>query len=327
MIPPHDRARFMAAASAALLLAGVMALFFFQSGSGERGVQPKDRKKRVLLIGIDGCRSDALAAAEIPHLRELMARGTVTWDALAGGIKDTPSQQPTVSGPGWTSVLCGVWVDKHGVRENKFQNHRLAEFPHFFRRLKEARSDITTAQAASWPPLEEFILAKAGAGAADRHVLVTQGTHPEKDAQATDTVIAWLRDTAADVTFLYYINVDETGHALGFSTLNPFYMDAIARVDGQIGRVLAAIRGRAEFADEDWLTVVTTDHGGRFKDHGGQSPEERGIFLIASGGAWPVGKVSADTPGHTVVPAVIAAHLAIPVRAEWGWEPAWHAGK
>ena len=317
----------MAAASAALLLAGVMALCFFQSGSGEQGGQPKAKKKRVLLIGIDGCRSDALAAAKIPHLRDLMARGTVTWDAVAGGIKDSPSQQPTVSGPGWASVLCGVWVDKHGVRENKFQNHRLAEFPHFFRRLKEARSDITTAQAASWPPLEEFLLAEAGTGAADRHVLVTQGSYPEKDAQATDAAISWLREAAAEVTFLYFNNVDETGHALGFSTLNPFYMDAIARVDGQIGRVLAAIRGRAGFADEDWLMVVTTDHGGRFKDHGGQSPEERRIFLIVSGGAWPKGKVSADTPGQTVIPSIIAAHLGISVRPEWGWDPAWRVEK
>ncbi len=327
MISSRSQPRFLAAASAALLLAGVMALFFLQNGTGSTGNPQQAKRKRVLLVGIDGCRSDALAAAEIPNLRALMARGTVTWDAVAGGIKDSSSQQQTVSGPGWASVLCGVWVDKHGVQENKFLNHRLAEFPHFFRRLKEARPGLSTAQAASWPPLEEFILAAAGPGAADRHLLVTQGTYPEKDEQATDAVIAWLRNSAADVTFLYFNNVDETGHALGFSTLNPFYMDAIARVDGQIGRVLAAIRRRAEFADEDWLTVVTTDHGGRLKNHGGQSEEERRVFLIISGGSWPQGKVSADTPGQPVVPSVIAEHLNIPVAAAWGWEPGWRLDK
>ncbi len=85
-----------------------MALFFFQNGSGSAGTSTRARQKRVLLIGIDGCRSDALAAAEIPNLRTLMSNATVTWDAVAGGVKDSPSQQQTVSGPGWASVLCGV---------------------------------------------------------------------------------------------------------------------------------------------------------------------------------------------------------------------------
>ncbi len=92
-----------------------MALFFLQNGTGSTGNPQQAKRKRVLLVGIDGCRSDPLAAAEIPNLRTRMAGGTVTWDAVAGGIKDSSSQQQTVSGPGWASVLCGVWVDKHGV--------------------------------------------------------------------------------------------------------------------------------------------------------------------------------------------------------------------
>jgi len=324
--PSHSGA--LAAVSAALLLAGIMALFFIHSDTGRPPeAASRVKKKKVLLIGIDGCRSDALAAAHAPHLQEIIAQGTVTWNAFAGGELGRPSQQPTVSGPGWSSILCGVWADKHKVLENKFHDHQLVQFPHFFRRLKDQRPELTTAQAVSWPPLDEIILTAAGANAADRSALMREGTHAERDAKATDAAVRWIGEGAPDVLFLYFNNVDESGHALGFSVKNPVYMQAITEVDGHVGRTLSAIRSRREYAEEDWLVVVTTDHGGRARDHGGQSPEERRIFLIVSGGAWPAGIVSADTPGQTVVPAIIAAHLGIAVNDTWGWETPWTSGQ
>jgi len=69
--------------------------------------------RHVLILGVDGCRSDALQAADAPNLKALAASGTVTYTAYAGGVLGTPAQQPTVSAPGWASDLTGVWVDKH----------------------------------------------------------------------------------------------------------------------------------------------------------------------------------------------------------------------
>ena len=60
---------------------------------------------RVLVIGIDGLRSDCLLAANTPALNSLIAEGIFSPDALNNDI--------TYSGPGWSGMICGVWSDKH----------------------------------------------------------------------------------------------------------------------------------------------------------------------------------------------------------------------
>jgi hypothetical protein len=84
--------------------------------TGRPGPVPQAPVKKVLIIGIDGCRPDALKAAKAPHLHALMREGAFSEAAQAGDI--------TVSGPGWSSMLTGVWRTKHGVRDNKFEVHR-----------------------------------------------------------------------------------------------------------------------------------------------------------------------------------------------------------
>ncbi|MBK8659915.1 MAG: alkaline phosphatase family protein [Bacteroidetes bacterium] len=64
----------------------------------------QDRK--VLIIGIDGTRSDALQQANVPNLDALIANGLYTYDAWHCGI--------TVSGPSWSTIMTGVWWNKHG---------------------------------------------------------------------------------------------------------------------------------------------------------------------------------------------------------------------
>ncbi|MBY0261086.1 MAG: alkaline phosphatase family protein, partial [Phycisphaerales bacterium] len=78
--------------------------------AGASGSQAAVRK--VLIIGIDGLRPDALAAADAPSIDALIADGAYSAAAQAEDI--------TISGPGWSSMLTGVHRDKHGVTGNSF---------------------------------------------------------------------------------------------------------------------------------------------------------------------------------------------------------------
>jgi len=49
----------------------------------------------------------------------------------------------------------------------------------------------------------------------------------------------------------------------------PGYRHAIEQVDAHIGRVVEALSTRKDPAGEDWLIVVTSDHGGKGFKHGG----------------------------------------------------------
>src|SRR4051812_12934347 len=87
--------------------------------------------KRFLLIGIDGCRTDALLAAQAPNLHRLRDEGAFSAKNDILGERRTAAE--TVSGPGWTSILTGVWADKHGVVDNGFRQR--SRYGTFFARL------------------------------------------------------------------------------------------------------------------------------------------------------------------------------------------------
>ena len=103
---------------ATFVISGLCGNSLLQADTADK-VGPFDGK-HVLVIGIDGCRSDALQAANVPNLKTLIDRGTVCYQVISGGELGTKTQQPTSSGPGWSSILTGVWCDKHGVSDNKF---------------------------------------------------------------------------------------------------------------------------------------------------------------------------------------------------------------
>lgn len=69
----------------------------------------------MLYLGIDGARFDALQAATTPTL----AAGIHSDTCLILG--DRYRENDTISGPGWSTILTGVWADKHGVNDNSFK--------------------------------------------------------------------------------------------------------------------------------------------------------------------------------------------------------------
>jgi arylsulfatase A-like enzyme len=106
----------------------------------------------------------------------------------------------------------------------------------------------------------------------------------------------------------------------GFSPTVPEYVEALEVVDAQIGQMVDAVQARPTFEQEDWLIVLTTDHGGMGKAHGPQGDEERTIFIIVSGGSARRGHTITPGPGHTAIPPTVMTHLGLPIDPAWGWE-------
>lgn len=87
--------------------------------------------KKVLIIGIDGCRFDALQSADTPQLDQLIADGCYDPDCHIVGERYQGND--TISGPGWSSILTGVWADKHGVNDNTFKGKTTRNIRMFFK--------------------------------------------------------------------------------------------------------------------------------------------------------------------------------------------------
>jgi predicted AlkP superfamily pyrophosphatase or phosphodiesterase len=295
------------------LIAMVAFVALTASSSSSGGAEPV---KKVLYIGIDGTRFDALEKAETSNLDGLIKDGIQSPTCLILGSRY--QKNDTISGPGWSSILTGVWADKHGVHDNSFRGAKYDQFPHFFARVKECRPDAKTVSLVTWEPIHGKITS-----AADRSENYEQKEHgildyDHYDTAATDEAVKQLAEGNPDVLFLYFGQVDVAGHAKGFHPTVPEYIAAIERVDKQIGRVLAALKARPTFAQEDWLVVVTSDHGGKGTGHGGghTTPEILHSFLIVSGPAAKRGTFEEQV--YLVdAPATVLAHLGVPLKPEW----------
>ena len=73
---------------------------------------PKENK--VLIIGIDGCKPDALLKAKTENIDSLWKNGAFSFNAKTDEISS--------SGICWTGMLTGVWHNKHNVTTNDYKN-------------------------------------------------------------------------------------------------------------------------------------------------------------------------------------------------------------
>jgi predicted AlkP superfamily pyrophosphatase or phosphodiesterase len=267
---------------------------------------------RVLFIGIDGCRFDSIEKAETPNLDRLMAAGCYSDTTQILG--ERYRQSDTVSGPGWSSLLTGVWADKHGVDSNRFWKTKFDRYPHFFARVKEAYPKASTVSIASWPPIGDKITTAADFSRQPSH----EGRYLPGDLETANVACEVLRGGDPAAMFVYFGQVDESGHQYGFSPKVKEYVAAIGLVDKHVGRILETLEKRTKYAEENWLVIVSTDHGGFGKDHGGgfANPAIMNAFLIVSGPTTKRGKLTEQTEIVDVV-ATALVHLGITVDPKW----------
>lgn len=264
---------------------------------------------KVCLVGIDGLRLD-VARQESPVLRRLIESG-----ALAA----MQIRMPTISGPSWTTLLTGASYDDHGIVDNTFVDGRHAELPDFLSRIAAADDSVRTFAAADWLPLVDptsagpVIHNRPADQHAGRHTVIIRdgegGDYAAADAEIAAAARTALAD-GVDASFIYFGEADHAAHAFG--GLSPEYRAAIGRIDDHLQSVVDVITQRAAEHGEDWVLVITTDHGHLDQGgHGGDSELETTSFALAcsfgpGGGAGPA--APRDWPAH-LQPTELAPRL------------------
>lgn len=298
--------RGLALLAAAGLAVGGLAL---RAPGSLRGQDPPTRQK-VLLIGLDGVRVDALAAARTPVIDSLAATGFFSAEAQ--------TRVRTVSGPGWSSMVTGVRTAKHRVDGNDFTGNDYASYPDFLTRIERVRPELNTLAVLDWPPLGTSDSGGPLFGEEIDEKITFDGEvegYRRADSLSVEAAVERLRETDVDAAFVYLGDIDVVGHET--DSFSDEYRAAIERADAQAGRLVAALRARPTYASEDWLILVSTDHGRNDAGgHGGTSPSEKTIFFLASGPSVERGTTSCP-PDIVDVAATAYAHLGL------GPDPAW----
>lgn len=273
--------------------------------------------KKVLYIGIDGTRFDAIEKADTPQLDALMKDGIHSPTCLILG--ERYQKNDTVSGPGWSSILTGVWADKHGVHDNKFVGDKYADFPHFFVRVKEQFPAARTVSHVTWDPIHKHITKGADVSVNYEEKAHTVADYDRYDTAAVAASVKELSEENPTALVCYIGQVDIAGHTNGFHPTVPEYISAIERADKLVGQLVTAMKGRKTFAEEDWLVIVVSDHGGKGKNHGGghKSPEILNSFLIVSGAAAAERGEFAEQTYLVDAPVTALSHLGVKLKDEW----------
>lgn len=292
--------------------------FAFAAEPTAANLPQSPKTPKVLLIGIDGLRVDALKKANTPALDQLAASGSIRYQTRV--ISDQVTNSDTISGPGWTTYLTGTWADRHGVLDNSFKGRKSDQAPHLFRLAKQGNPDLVTASFLDWTPLNQHVTTDA-----DVNVIVSPNAKMDEYVGGDETIAhmaaALLASRPIDIAFVYLGAVDETGHKHGFHPTVKPYMDQIETTDRHIQRLLEAIAARPTYDQEDWLVVVGSDHGGEGTGHGGgreNSMVYHTAMIVSGDAALPDSKTD-ETPSvsTTDIAAVALTHLGITLKPEW----------
>lgn len=219
--------------------------------------------KKVLFIGIDGCRADVMMSSGTPNIQNLASKSIYSLDGLCAA--------KTWSGNGWSTMLTGVWHTKHNIQDNTFTNPNYVNYPDFLTRAETYNSNLRTISLTHWAPINDKIIKDADVE-----------SDFTTDLAVKNAAITALQTDNPDILFLDFDAVDHAGHTYGFSSAIPQYVSAIEQTDTYIGEIITAMKNRATFNNEDWLIVLTTDHGAVDTTHGGGNLSERNIFTIYS---------------------------------------------
>ncbi|MBO9692462.1 alkaline phosphatase family protein [Chryseobacterium sp.] len=219
--------------------------------------------KKVLFIGIDGCRADVMMSTPTPNIQNLISQSIYSTDGLCAAT--------TWSGNGWSTMLTGVWHTKHNVQDNNFTSPNFVNYPDFLTRAETFNPNLRTISLAHWSPINDKIIQTADVK-----------TNLATDLAVKNAAVTALQNNNPDILFVDFDDVDHAGHSYGFASTVPQYVSSIKTTDTYIGEIVAAMKNRPSYSNEDWLVVLTTDHGAIESSHGGGNLTERNIFTVYS---------------------------------------------
>ncbi len=240
--------------------------------------------KKAIFIGYDGFRADALENIKNDKESAVMYiknQGGL-YHTFSGGIEGK-NEQATSTAPSWMAMLTGGWGAYNGITDNSQMKNSSAET--FLTSI--AKKGHTASFTTSWREHTQLSY-RPDIADAIKNNLAVEYTHQIDDTATYYQILKYVskpegcKKTTAqdpDVIFFTLEYADHAGHDTGFGNQNENYIKACKDNETYGYDIIKTIEQRSTYNQEDWLIIISTDHGGTNTSHGGQSPFERHTWL------------------------------------------------
>ncbi|MBM6735561.1 alkaline phosphatase family protein [Mediterranea massiliensis] len=253
------------------------------------------KTRKTVFIIIDGVPADVIERLNLPAINEIASQGAYA-RAYTGGEIGEYSQTPTISAIGYTNLLTATWLNKHNVGGNSNLKPNYNYWT-IFRIAKEQEREYKTAIYSSWTDNRTVLLGEGKKETGHLKIdYVCDGfdldtlCFPQKDKElhifdidehVSKQAAKGIRNDAPDLSWVYLWYTDDAGHIEGNGS---FFDEYTKQADLQIERIWQAVQYREKHFDEEWMVVVTTDHGRTESGygHGGQSERERTTWIATN---------------------------------------------
>jgi arylsulfatase A-like enzyme len=273
------------------------------NGSGANGSAAREAlTAHVVVVSVDGLRPDAIPLWA-PVLQGLVREGA--WASNARTIA------PGTTLPSHTSMLTGVLPASHGILWNSDRtgSYGPVRVPTVFEVAR--RHGVRSAAFLSKAKLRH--LQQPGAL---EHSQAPRGGRVMAATETVEDAVRYMALRKPQLVFIHIAEPDVAGH--GFGWMNWPYRLAVGRADAAVARIIEG--AEAAWGEGAFTLIVTADHGGSGRGHGGPGAEDMMIPWLAWGAGVEHGVVA--EPVRTMdTAATVLWLLGIEAPQEWTGRP------
>jgi len=252
-----------------------------QTGSVPPGFIPA---KHLVFIGLDGWGGYYVPKANMPTVKRMMANGA--WTLTARSVK------PSVSWPNWSSIYYGTPPKQRG-RE---------DFTSIFTLLKNNGQANKSAFFHEWDELLKLYNVEA---------VNIQKIH--SDIESADKIASYIKEQKPVFIAMNFDEPDTTGHNKSWGS--KAYYAKLIEMDKIIAVIEQAVKDAGIY--DNTVFVLSSDHGGDFKGHGGYLPKQYSAPMIFYGSGIKEGfKITSRVNIYDITPTM-ATLLGMEIPQEW----------
>lgn len=295
-----------------VLFIGVMCLLFSLQGYSKGKKDPFPSDVHVFLIGFDGWGSYSFPKAEMPVLKGMMEQGCWT-------LKKR-SVLPSLSGPNWASMLMGASPEIHGYTQNdkgpEFPPMTVSEnhvFPSISQLLRKKINESEIALFYQWDGLNYV----ADTLSINHLSYLPVGKGKDWYTEINESACKYIKVKKPSLCTIIYNYPDHYGHAIGFDS-NEYY-ESLKILDKSLEIIIQAVKD-AGIIDKS-IFIVTSDHGGTGKTHGGKTLKEMEAPFIIFGCNIKKGFEINDSMMQYDIAATVAYIFGLDVPQAWIGRP------